>query len=453
RIYLADRSNGIAWFDVHADNAALQYLDNRQGINSSSIEQIIADNDDNIWFSTAFGISRYRASENSFNNYSYYSYALGNASPPTLCFSSQSNTLYIGQSNSVNFFNTSQVKTPGNLNIIFIGLKIFNEPLHVNGRPLADGGQMKLNYRENTISVEFALLSYSNSGENRYTWKLDGLEEDWHVSYDNEAYYANLNPGKYTLVVKAANSNGVWSKEIKLLIEITPPFYKTWWFMLLLVLAVAGIIYYGVQLRINRIKEKFRLRNKIAADLHDEIGSTLTSISILSNVSQQAMEQQPQQAKEMLQQISTQSKKVQQNMSDIVWSIRPDNEKIENLITRMREYAAQTLEPLDIKITIEADENTVNKILPMECRKELLLIYKEAINNIAKHAGATEVIMSLTIGNRQIHLNIADNGNWKGYGTGTGTKSMKERAIAIGGNLTITVKESGTVVSVIIPVP
>jgi signal transduction histidine kinase len=139
-------------------------------------------------------------------------------------------------------------------------------------------------------------------------------------------------------------------------------------------------------------------------------------------------------------------------MSDIVWSIRPDNEKIENLVVRMREYAAQTLEPLDIKITIDADEGLVNKVLPMECRKDLLLIYKEAINNIAKHAGATVVVVSLSNGGKQIQLSIQDNGIWKGKSTGTGTKSMKERAAANGGKLHILPMDKGTTVTATIPI-
>jgi signal transduction histidine kinase len=218
-------------------------------------------------------------------------------------------------------------------------------------------------------------------------------------------------------------------------------------------LVLAGLVYVLVQQRIKRLQEKYQLRNKIAADLHDEIGSTLTSINILSNVSQQAMEQQPQQAKEMLQQISAQSKTIQQSMSDIVWSIRPDNEKVEDLVTRMREYAAQTLEHLDINATIDTDDELSGKILPMQYRKELLLIYKEAINNIAKHADATRVAVSLKNGNRYIQLRIADNGTWKGETTGTGTRSMKERAIAMGGTLEITPSANGTEVKAIIPVP
>jgi glucose-6-phosphate-specific signal transduction histidine kinase len=315
------------------------------------------------------------------------------------------------------------------------------------------GDIIKLGHTENMISIEFALLNYSNANENVYSRMLKGWEKDWVTSKSNMATYSNLKPGKYTFLVKAADSEGRWTeKAITLTVIIAYPFYQTWWFILLVVLCLAALVYWFVQQRIGRIKEKYQLRNKIASDLHDEIGSTLTSINILSNVSQQAMELQPQQAKEMLKQISAQSKTIQQNMSDIVWSIRPDNEKVGDLITRMREYAAQTLEQLDIDIVIEADDELAAKTLPMQYRKELLLIFKEGINNIAKHAGATRAVVSLKNGHKHLQLTIADNGKWKGSSTGTGTRSMKERAVSMGGTLEIFPSATGTEVITSIPV-
>ena len=205
----------------------------------------------------------------------------------------------------------------------------------------------------------------------------------------------------------------------------------------------------------NKIKElkMQQIRNEISINLHDEIGSTLTSINILSNISQQAMDKEPLQAKEMIQKIALQSKTIQQNMSDIVWSIRPENEKIENLIIRMREYCGQTLEPLQIKYSINADENIINKILSMDMRKELLLIFKESINNIVKHSGANKVNVDFTKNEKALIFSINDNGTWKGENSGTGTKSLKQRAAAISAELNISISENGTTVTTIVPIP
>jgi signal transduction histidine kinase len=140
-------------------------------------------------------------------------------------------------------------------------------------------------------------------------------------------------------------------------------------------------------------------------------------------------------------------------MSDIVWSIRPENEKVEDLITRMREYAAQTLEQLNVSATVNAADELATKILPMQYRKELLLIYKEAISNIVKHANATSVIVNLENTRNQVHLSIADNGTWKGSTSGTGTRSMKARAESLGGTLQILTLPTGTTVQATVPIP
>jgi two-component system, NarL family, sensor histidine kinase UhpB len=229
-------------------------------------------------------------------------------------------------------------------------------------------------------------------------------------------------------------------------------------------LLIAGLVFglLFTALFINRLqlKKKFeqqkallQIRNSISKDLHDEIGSTLTSISILSNVSELALEKQPAQAKEMIHQIAMQSKTIQQSMSDIVWSIRPENESVENLTTRIREYAAQTLEPLNISASINLDENIIAQKLSMQYRKEILLICKEAINNIAKHSGASKASISIEKNYQTLVLNITDNGVWKGYTTGTGTKSMRERATAIGGNLSFEHTGQETNITAIIPIP
>jgi two-component system, NarL family, sensor histidine kinase UhpB len=224
---------------------------------------------------------------------------------------------------------------------------------------------------------------------------------------------------------------------------------------LLLLSTVLFVNRYQLKKKLEQQSALLEIRNNISKDLHDEIGSTLTSISILSNVSELALEKQPTQAKEMIHQIAIQSKCIQQNMSDIVWSIRSENESIENLTTRIREYAAQTLEPLNIDASISMDENILTQKLPMRYRKEILLICKEAINNIAKHSGANKVALVIKKVKQHIVLHIDDNGTWKGSstGTGTGTKSMRERAASILGKLDINSTVSGTSINAIIPIP
>jgi signal transduction histidine kinase/streptogramin lyase len=453
KIFVSFRDDNVLWFNSNATGTiTFNELGRVQGLNSTAIDQLLSGSSGNIWCSNSFGIAEYKINQNNFSNYTFTDYELNTTNNPAIYISPNSGKFYIGQSNNFLLFNygnnSNNIKTT---NLLFNDLKIYNT---LYPQKIKDGARIILNYKQDMISIDFALLSYTNANENTYSWRLEGLEKEWNFSKNNIATYNHLVPGNYTLLVKAANSNGDWKTvPIKLYIKITPAFYTTWWFKLICILLLLALLFWIMQRRIKRIKEQFALRNRIASDLHDEIGSTLTSINILSNVSQQAMDQQPQQAKELLQQISSQSKTIQQNMSDIVWSIRSDNEKIENLVVRIREYAAQTLEPLNINTVIEADDILIAKILPMHYRKDILLICKEAINNIAKHANAGAVKILLTNGNNKISVDITDDGKWKGNNSGTGTKSIHERAKALGGVVTIQATAAGTQVLLLVPLP
>ena len=222
---------------------------------------------------------------------------------------------------------------------------------------------------------------------------------------------------------------------------------------LLVLLGISYISRYKLKKKLEQQKALLAIRNNISKDLHDEIGSTLTSISILSAASENGVEKSSTHTKEMLREIATQSKAIQQNMSDIVWSIRSENDSIDNLATRIREYIGQTLEPLQIDTSINIDETLTQIKLPMQYRKELLLICKEAINNIAKHSGATSASIQIKKDHNKLLLTVTDNGTWKGRSSGTGTKSMKERAAAIEGELSIDHPPDATSIQLVAPIP
>ncbi len=228
---------------------------------------------------------------------------------------------------------------------------------------------------------------------------------------------------------------------------------------MLLAIIIAFILFsrYKLKRKLQEQQKILAIRDNISKDLHDEIGSTLTSINILSNISQKAFAQDPAQAKDMLQQISDQTKTIQQNMSDIVWALRPENESIENFEVRMREFAVKTLEANNIHTIFQFDEELQGETLPQHARKDLLLIFKEAVSNVVKHANASRVEISLQKALNTAILCVQDNGiGIKGLGnfsSGTGTKTMEQRAAAIGASFEISRKDGGTLVKVSLPIP
>ncbi len=183
------------------------------------------------------------------------------------------------------------------------------------------------------------------------------------------------------------------------------------------------------------------IRDNIAKDLHDEIGSTLTSIKILSEISNKNLAaSQQEKTSAFLQKISEQSAAVQQGISDIVWAVNPGNDAIETMIIRMREYVTHTLEVKNIQTYINIDPVVLQKTLGMEQRKNFFLIFKEAINNIAKYAQATEVNIRLSKHKNWIEMLIEDNG--VGFDlalkcSGNGLRNMADRAQSLPGTLHI----------------
>ncbi len=445
-LFVVMRGYGIMYFE-NANVKKIQYITQQNDLPNLYIEKLLLDDKERLWCTSQDGIFYYSLKNKNFIKFNNTNLNISNSFNGDLHISKNTKILFISKNNSITQLNESLVNANDAKNVLlFESFNVFGQTIVNN---LQNNQTIKLNHNQNSISISFALLNYTNSDENKYQWKLEGIDKNWNYSFNNIANYNLLKPGTYTLLVKAANNSGInAANALKLKIIIKPPFYKTWWFVLMCILAIAAIVYWFVKARLRRLTEKYLLQNKIASDLHDEVGSTLTSINILSNISQQAVHSKPEQAMQMLQKISMQSKTIQQNISDIVWSIRRENETGESLFTRMREFASQTLEPLNIEFTINITTDLANKILSMQIRRELLLIFKEAISNIVKHAQATKVNIEVAKNNFNYTLFVQDNGTWKGANSGTGVKSIAERAKTLGGNAVIQQNEIGTLVTI-----
>lgn len=440
--------DGLAFFEAATGPGQVQWLTTKDGLLNNRISGLETDHNGRLWCSSVFGITRYQALSNTIINYTHFNSGLGSAMMPGITVSPNTGRLYVCQQGSFNRERDVPSFSFGDVpSIIITDVRVGDRSYFSFGPTSHRGHRMLLDAHQNQLRIEFALPAFSTEEANRYAYRLKGEDKAWSQTLDGFVNFVGLAPGQYVFQVKGADASGHWSQQIaELRFTIKPPFYQTWWFRVLVLLIVSGIVFLLIRWRFKTMRQQYDLRNKIAGDLHDEIGSTLTSIHILSNVSQQAFQTAPDQAIEMISQISAQSKAIQQNMSDIVWAIRPDNDKVENVAVRLREYAAQTLEPLSVQTDLLIDEQLVTKVLPLKARKELLLIAKEAINNVVKHSGATAVRITMQNKGSVFQFAIWDNGRWKGdqQSTGTGRKSMQQRAAILEGQLTYEIQPGGT---------
>jgi PAS domain S-box-containing protein len=204
-----------------------------------------------------------------------------------------------------------------------------------------------------------------------------------------------------------------------------------------------------------RLRELEKVRRRIAADLHDDIGSSLTQISIFSEVLQQRIDKTNTQVLEPLEFIAGSSRELVDAMSDIVWAINPQKDFLSELSGKMRRFAADVFTARNIEFTFDAPHFAEEFALGANLRREVFLIFKESVNNIVKHAECTSVSIKLSVEKTEILLSLRDNG--AGFETGDtndghGLVSMKQRAAGLDGTLEIiSGKTAGTIVTLIAP--
>ncbi|HTD92203.1 MAG TPA: triple tyrosine motif-containing protein, partial [Chitinophagaceae bacterium] len=288
-----------------------------------------------------------------------------------------------------------------------------------------------LPYYQNTISVAFAAPSYTFSTPIRFAYKLQGINSDW-IQGDpsNIANYANLDGGDYVFMVKMTNGANGQAQIATLNITIIPPYWKRWWFYALCGILVSLMIWLVYRYRINELVKRQTIRNKIAQDLHDNMGSALSSISIYGRVAQiQNARNEKQRLQEVLEKITATSTDVITEMNDIVWTINPRNDSMEKIVQRMESYARPLASAENIQFEFTFDKELLGINLNMEKRKNFYLIFKEAFNNSVKYAGAGKIITHICVQRNRVIMEITDDG--KGFDL---DKTLKSTESQPGGN-------------------
>jgi hypothetical protein len=305
-------------------------------------------------------------------------------------------------------------------------------------RILADGKTISpttknitLKANDNSLSIEF---EPNLNQKARYFYQLKGFETHWTETQYPIIKYMNLPSNSYELLVKAKmEEKGIY--QYHLAVDVPIPFYnKTWfyWSLGLYAILIIGIGFYLFFLYDFRQKLKVQhIRNRIASDLHDEVGSNLNSIAIFVELLRKKVGLQNPEMLTLLEKITNNSEESVGLMRDTVWAINPNNDTLEKLFGRMQNFSTEVLSAKDIALTF--DNQTINsKInLSMEQRRNVYLVFKESINNIVKHSKASKVSVLITAEKNAITIYIKDNGI--GFDTsevyeGNGLESFKTRS-------------------------
>jgi len=343
-------------------------------------------------------------------------------------------------------------------------------PPHVRGAPLSqlpayfrtagpagNAAPLQIPPGRQRFEFHYAGLSYIAPEKVRFKYKLEGLEQGWNdANTKRVAQYSYLPPGSYRFRVIACNNDGVWNANgATLAFTVLPFFWQTWWFQLCSLSSGAGAVGAGV-FWLSRIRVKQRLdqverqralereRARIARDIHDDLGASLTRITLLSQSVRSEVEGKVEVAADVDQIYST-ARELTRAMDEIVWAVNPKHDTLDSLVTYLGRFAQQFLTPADIRCRLDVPLSLPSWTLTSEIRHNTFLALKEALNNVVKHAAATEVRICLAVENEGFVLLVIDDGhgfdsslaltsaNSARAGSGNGLINMQKRMEEIGG--------------------
>jgi len=452
-IWFGTSGGGIGVFNPETEK--FKTFTTNDGLVQNNVASLTADKNGNYWAGTYGGLSCFIPPGDPFApgcRITFHNYDIGDGLPSNLMnlvsgYCDTDGTMFFGtRDKGMFYFHPDDLKDNDFIPPVYITeFRLKNKLVSINDSnsvlqsPIEFTKEIKLNYKQNIISFSFAALNYNLPEKNQYKYMLENYDKDWIVTDASRRFanYTNLDPGTYVLKVKGSNNDGVWNEtptEIKII--ITPPFWQTAWFKALLVLTAIAIAYVFYRYRVGQILLLQRIRNKIAADLHDDIGSTLNSIALYSDLAKK----QSAQRDRALDMIGESARKIIDSMSDIVWMINPKNDSFDKIIFRMRSLTHDVLRTKKIDCQFKYDE-TLNEIsLPMGIRRNIYLIFKEALNNMTKYSNATRASVKMLHENRSVILLISDNGigfDHTASHNGNGISNMLQRAEEIGARLRI----------------
>jgi ligand-binding sensor domain-containing protein/signal transduction histidine kinase len=454
----------------------VQYF-KKDGLPNNVVYAMLEDENGNLWFSTNRGISKLNLDEEKFSNYDV-SYGLqSNEFNIGSYFKSMSGEMFFGGFNGLNSFYPDSIKNNPHIpKVVITDFLLLNVPVKIGKdsplkKTILETKEIVLSYNQKVFTFEYSSLDYTSPERNKYSYKMEGFDENWiDAGTRRAATYTNLDPGNYVFKVMGSNNDGVWSNEAAaVIITITPPPWKTWWaytiYAFIFIATLVGLRKYELNKRRHNEEERLRrareaaklreaellaktiqaekeiekqqIRTRIATDLHDEIGSNLSSISLISGM----IQNQPglsKEIKEALLDVNRAAGKSTESIRDIVWFINPMSDQLSDLISRLKESANSMLANIKFNF-VSPETESVKKINP-EVKRNVYLIFKEILNNIIKHSQASQININIKEDGNIFSISIEDNGVGFEESTvkkGNGLLNLRSRAEQINGKLDI----------------
>lgn len=458
-LWVGTAGAGLAKLDLTTGRC--ERFTSAHGLSNDVIYGILPDPRGNLWLSTNNGLCRFDPLTGATRHYTRDDGLCGNEFNRYSAHRGVDGRFYFGGVDGVTVFDPEalyEVERPSPTRIT--GLRLADRELLGVRSSLVDGPGtttdssvthahgLTLPFDERVLTFTFACMDHTAPARNAFRYRLIGFREDWlYTNGVHEATFTNLDPGSYRFEVQGRNSAGIWDPVgAALTLVVTPPWWGTWWFRALLVLAVACLLYALYRYRLAQQLKLALVRDRIARDLHDEIGSTLSSVALFSEVAKRQGAAGADVKLAMLDRISQSTGQMMESMNDIVWAVNSRNDDLLHVVQRMNEFAGRMAEAGGFTLHMDQQGFDPDRVLTMTQRKNLYLIFKEAVNNAAKYARCRTLTVRITTAPRHLHLRVSDDGaglsaSTNGNGAvpgGNGLRNMQVRAAEIHGALHVT---------------
>ena len=438
---------GLLKYNPSNDEAMI--FTKNDGLLSNNFININYDQKENLWLITENGITQFNVHSNKVKSNGLTNFEITNGYYASM-FDTLTNRIVYSTKDILSFIHLDQIPFDKPPPIPTINsISVYNKQQFIN-----PAKKFHLEYNQNTVTIDFTAIQFADADKIKFAYRLTNLDKEWQYTNVNRVVqYANLPPGSYSFDIKTGNESGIWSNVYSTVrFTISPPFWRTWWFIAFAITAVIFSIYVLFRRRIRQIKKEANLqheineaffngqvieRKRVSAELHDEIGSALSTIGIFSDLAKRKAQKSAPELVEDLDRIGLKSREMVQTMRDTIWTISENHSQ--HIWERMQQYGLETLTAKDVTFSWQVSQDIQNIDVPFLVKKNLFMAYKEALNNIIKHSSANVVSVSIHK-EKELLLEISDNGN--GFDptakeNGNGIKNFINRMEEIGGTVTI----------------
>lgn len=436
---------GLNRYNREKDNFEQYTTD--QGLGDNTVYSIQEDEKGNLWIRTGDGISKFDPIKKIFKNYNSKDGLPGMELNGNIFFKNNDGKMFTGFSNGLISFYPDEIKdNPFKPQIAFTKLLIMDQEVKFGEnsprtKPLNELEEVVFSYKDKVISFEFSALHFAIPSKNKYAYRLEGLLDKWiFVDANNRiAKFTNLNPGEYILKITSSNNDGIWSDvERSIRIIITPPYWETWWFRSLIFITLLFVIFLFYEIRLNKLLGIERTRSRIARNLHDEVGGTLSSIQYFVRAIEKGMNSKDlESTPKYLNLILESSADAQEKIKDLIWTVNPDEDGLGKFLIKFNRFASDLLDAKGINYNIELPTGNFNKFISMETRQHLWCICKETLTNVVNHSFCKNVNIKIIYNGKTFDLSIADDGigfDKQAICSSNGLANIKSRAEALKAN-------------------